>query len=620
MKKLVWLFLLLVTPALTLRAQDIAAGKARHSQSIAFPSGTVCNVITQYGAVGNGETDDTTAVQNALNNCQTVYLPDATYRITGPLLWPAGYGSVWMVGQSQTGTILQLDNNKFTDDSTPTTILDVCTNGGCPSDSNYFDVGIRDLTLNTGNGNKGVVGIDFYASNIGAVRDVTVTSGDGSGVAGFSLDATSANGPLLVKNLTVNGFKTGVEASIGQVDSATLEHIYVNHQTVTGVNINGTVSMRGLRSHNRVPGLTQTGGFLTLIDSSFNGGAGENPAIVVTGGDVLVRNIRSSGYGHALVSGSTKLSSPIREWTNDHVYHPFGGTGRTLDLRIEETPTVPWDDPSTWAIVYPSGGDDTDTIQNALNSGASTVCLCGTGGYTITRILSVGGNVSHVIGIVGAFTNELPGDGLYPLPPGVFNGPIFRMAQNGPPTVVFEQIEEISGSNTPMWDNPSSRTMVVLDSNGNASASGPGKNFIDDLSGNLALANGSAWSRQLNPEVGPNGTAALPLVTNRNGSLWILGQKQEGGAVTIQAHGGQTELLGGLMYDCCGVGTSEFVVKNGRFSARIDEANYGGGPNWTYFVKDTEDGKTKYVLDNNGLTPGVLGLYTNAQTCDEHDQ
>jgi hypothetical protein len=239
---------------------------ARAQANIAYPSASpVCNVKNApYNATGNGATDDTAAIQAALLNssCNYVYLPNGTYRITAALQWPyvtVHYGSIWLIGQTEAGAVIKLDNNLFTNTGSPTTILNVCgdsTHGGCASSSNYFNVEIRNLTLNTGSGNPGVTGIDFYASNIGAVRDVTVTSADGQGVNGFSLDATTANGPLLVKNVTVNGFKTGVEASIGQVDSATMEHIYVNNQAVQGVYINGTVSMRDLESNQ---GATNTG-------------------------------------------------------------------------------------------------------------------------------------------------------------------------------------------------------------------------------------------------------------------------------------------------------------------------------------------------------------------------
>lgn len=74
---LLWLFLLLLP--LSVQAQESFAGP--------FPSWA--NVKTAYGAVGNGTTDDTAALQSAFSavgsSFDVVYLPAGTYKITGTL-------------------------------------------------------------------------------------------------------------------------------------------------------------------------------------------------------------------------------------------------------------------------------------------------------------------------------------------------------------------------------------------------------------------------------------------------------------------------------------------------------------------------------------------------------
>jgi hypothetical protein len=54
--------------------------------------------VQDFGAVGDGTTDDTTSIQSAIDaaNGQTIYLPPGTYRITAPLLIGDIYGE--MVG------------------------------------------------------------------------------------------------------------------------------------------------------------------------------------------------------------------------------------------------------------------------------------------------------------------------------------------------------------------------------------------------------------------------------------------------------------------------------------------------------------------------------------------
>lgn len=44
---------------------------------------------------------------------------------------------------------------------------------------------IRDLTLHSGKGNTGLIGIRFNANNQGTILNVKIFSGDGEGVAGI---------------------------------------------------------------------------------------------------------------------------------------------------------------------------------------------------------------------------------------------------------------------------------------------------------------------------------------------------------------------------------------------------------------------------------------------------
>src|SRR5215469_3206484 len=72
-----------------------------------FPSWS--NVKTNYGAAGDGVTDDTGAIQNALNavgsNNPTLFFPAGTYRITQTLTL-AGQQHVNILGQDPTNTTI----------------------------------------------------------------------------------------------------------------------------------------------------------------------------------------------------------------------------------------------------------------------------------------------------------------------------------------------------------------------------------------------------------------------------------------------------------------------------------------------------------------------------------
>ena len=58
--------------------------------------------------------------------------------------------------------------------------------------------------------NPGAIGIRFNASNQGPIRNVRIASGDGEGVNGLDLGHTDEIGPLLVRNLVVDGFDEGI--------------------------------------------------------------------------------------------------------------------------------------------------------------------------------------------------------------------------------------------------------------------------------------------------------------------------------------------------------------------------------------------------------------------------
>ncbi len=85
--------LILRTQWLLLLTLLLSTVQAQAQEEFAGPFPSWKNVKTAYGAVGDGVTDDTQAIQNALNDLRTVqtnnwsvlYFPAGTYRITRPL-------------------------------------------------------------------------------------------------------------------------------------------------------------------------------------------------------------------------------------------------------------------------------------------------------------------------------------------------------------------------------------------------------------------------------------------------------------------------------------------------------------------------------------------------------
>ena len=163
-----------------------------------------------YNARGDGVTDDTAAIQSAIRYAidstnryhamPFIYLPTGTYLLSNSLEsriatdgWSYGWrAGMLLLGQHSTGTILKLRDNApgFGDPNIPRAVIRTGSEnprsiegGG----NQAFRHSIMNLTIDTGSGNLGAIGIDYVASNRGTIEDVLIRSGDGLGVCGLSM-------------------------------------------------------------------------------------------------------------------------------------------------------------------------------------------------------------------------------------------------------------------------------------------------------------------------------------------------------------------------------------------------------------------------------------------------
>ncbi|MBD1847823.1 glycoside hydrolase family 55 protein [Cyanobacteria bacterium FACHB-63] len=575
------------------------------AENIVFPADAgVLNVKTQYGAKGDGITDDTAAIQAALNaypnGKRIVYLPNGTYLVSDTLTWPAGtpgtgndYKNTILQGQSERGTIIQLKNSAtgFTNAASPKAVIFTG-----PAPAQRFGNSIRNLTVNTGTHNPGAIGIQFNASNQGSMRQVTIQSADAQGVTGLDMNFTDEIGPLLVKGVTIKGFQYGIRTGF-TVNSQTLENITLQNQSVYGFyNTGQVINIRKLTSTNAVTAIYNAGGRMTVLDSSLKGtgNAASRPALRSDFPlDLVVRNLATSGYQVAVQNANTTLAGPdITEFVSGSVINQFPSPLRTLNLPIKETPDVPWDDPSTtpWANVVSYGAipddgkDDTAAIQAAIDSGKTTVYFP-VGSYNLQGTVFIRKNVRRMIGTEANV--EVPNT----------VNPGFQVVNGINPIVVFERIG--SGYNsTPTLANASSRTLVIRDAtNVSGNMIGTGDVFIENVVSNPSQSwtfnRQNVWARQFNVE--NTGTH----ITNNGGNLWILGLKTERGGTLIDTRSsGRTELLGGLAYTTTAAPNGKqsdpmFISHESSISTTLGEINYGGGPKYTTYIRETRDGVTR---------------------------
>ncbi len=569
-----------------------------------------------YNARGDGATDDTAALQLALNENvgrhRVLYFPPGTYLVSDTLAWPKywkgreNWGYTTLQGRSADRCVIRLKDGTFSDPKQPRAVM-WC--GGFGS-ADWFHNHVQGLTFSVGKNNPGAVGLQFYANNYGAVRNCEVVSDDGRGAAGLDLGHRDLNGPLLVRRVGIRGFRVGI-ATARSVNSQTFEHVTLTGQTEFGLDNHGqSVSVRGLTSTNAIPAV-RSYGTLCLIDSTLTGrdGAKGAPAVInYNGGAVHLRDVATAGYARALadvatpdfaaayrLTGEDKPGSAgprVAEYFSRPVTSPFPSRPGSLRLPVEETPEFDPDPPETWAVADAFGADPTGVkdsaaaIQKALDSGARTVFL--PGHYAVSKTLVVGGAVRRVVGCGGWVDYRKQ------------TKPDFRVVAGDASVVTFEHFSIVYGG----IENATDRTLVLRSIGTRVFSRGRGTLFLEDVAGHeLVVGQQRVFARQLNIE--NEGTHLL----NAGGTVWILGYKTERGGTLVHTKAdGRSEVLGGFSYTTtAGKLAPMFATEDAAAFAFFDEVCYTNDP-FRIRVREVRDGVIRTVTRGAGDTRPYIGI------------
>ena len=550
----------------------LIAGEAQ--ASVIFPADAGALNVRDFGAKGDGTTDDTAAINAALTKSggdtgqtfwqdRIVYFPSGTYLVTSPILkryetGKFGSGSI-LVGQSREDTIIKLKDKApgyddpahpkaiiFTTakliDGSPTSGGKDYTNKGEGNDA-YMNF-VENMTVDAGLGNPGAIGIDYLANNMGTIRNVTMRAPEGSGATGIAL-TRKWPGPALIENVAVEGFRTGIDAWNTEY-GITLEKITLKKQHVGLRNNHNMLAVHDITIDDAfAPIVNQSHDGLIVISGARINQQGLSGEAVFNYGFMNISRLNVSGYKTVLnVPAATKLNGV---YEGNALIAPVDNA-RSLPI---ESPPPAFEEPTPkWISVGDYAKPDselaaTNGIRRAFASGAATIYFPH-GVYLIDDNIIVPPSVQRIVGMTSTIRPSK-----HRLPNFSREFGMFRTTNNKKPLV----IEKLAFDNSYMGDQVGvevggTAPLFLQDVVGAGVKTilrpeKAGKVYVENTCcGDIALSGKQGvWIRQLNSE-GPG-----VRVVDKGAPLWILGVKTEQDCTVLDnKDGARTEVLGGLVY------------------------------------------------------------------------
>jgi hypothetical protein len=513
--------------------------------------------VRDYGAKGDGITDDTAAIRRAvrenINSNRTILFPAGIYLISDTIAWSDKnlHSALTWQGEGFGRTIIKLKDNSavFSNPQQPYPLIEIGNDRTkFKHAENYGNNYMFDLSIEIGKNNPGAIGINFNNSNNGAIENVGIVSEDGKGSVGLHLGDNFASG--LIDNLTVRGFDVGISGGM-TVNSITLKNIRLEKQNRVGIeNQHLSLAIRRLLSINSVPAVSNIGkenSSIVLIDSELRGGDKNNVAIE-NNGQIFIRNVNIQGYKNSLALGNSPdeqivkkfekvTKTKITEFVSSQPFSIFDlpqlkTPTKSLNIYVEETQKFVDRNLNNWANVVDYGAkpddsiDDTVAIQKAIDSGKNTIYFPW-GTYNLKDSAIVRGKVRRMLGFNSTLKSDRPALVVvakeYPVSLERFNLTDGELEHNSSQPLILRH------TFVPKLQSVAKNSLWLLE---------------NVTTGAIELSKKQQlYAHQLNC----NRSGSNPVIKNNNTTAWLFGYKTENtNTVAATFNGGVTEIYAGL--------------------------------------------------------------------------
>ncbi len=549
------------------KIKNVEPGARNIEKKINFPEdvfyhngGRIIDITkAPFNAKGDGKVDNTDAIKSAYNfiaeklrkhgwknnkASYVLYFPEGEYLVSDTIQYDGerikyknyrwgGMIRLRIIGENKENTIIKLKDNSEGFDSKKPLLAFQKDYKGVGNNIPGTNV-LENITINTGRNNPGAIAVEFIGANTSTIANINILSEDRQGYIGLNFPTWSVQG--YYRDITIDGFDYGIHVEHYNETQPSFEYITLKNQNITGITISqGGPSIRKLLSKNEVSVLqiNNKGANVVLVDSNLVGENRENIAMRKNEkkSNLFVRNTKVSGYKFSIIDANkNKVSGNIDQYVSDNNVYYFEEEEykKSLNLVVAESPILyPESDLNEWANVddFP-GENDAERIQNAMNSGKSTIYFPDDE-YGINSPVYVPASVKH---IEFMFTNTK-------------GKAEFIIDENNEKPLFFT-----NGHSRKSITQRSSRTIIMRNTGGRYKNENNEKAilFVENAanlgtSNNFCPSNQKIWARSVDNEDKNDTNFKI-----YGGLFWTLGFKTEGWREAFKIkNGGVLEVLGG---------------------------------------------------------------------------